>query len=315
MITRTLSLCAFLAVCSVAGCSGDTATGNEAGDALLRSLTEAAPPLDLRAVEIEVDPPLEISEISGITADAGGNIYIFQRGMEADPIVVTDRNGRVLRSFGRGRFTRPHSIRVDGDGDVWAVDSNTSMVQKFSPTGELLLEIDVGDVPDPTNPSCAASDVAFDDEGLVYVADGYCNARIVVYDAGGRKLREWGSPGNGPGELNLPHGIAVSPEGEIYVADRENGRVQWFSPDGDVLGQWQFGGRILSVAFSPEGEFYISAEPKDAPQQSEAVLLQVDRSDGSIVGKLDVFGHELSVGADSSLIPASLSDRITVFRP
>ena len=288
---------------------------DDGSDALLRSLTDAAPPLAMERVEIELAPPLQIDQISGITTDESGNLYIFQRGAAADPIIVTDPSGRVQHSFGSGLFNRPHSIRIDAAGNVWTVDSNTSMVYKFSPSGETLLAIDVGDVPDPAAESCAAADIAVGANGLVYVADGYCNARVVVYDSGGRKVREWGRAGTGPGELNLPHGIAVSPEGEVYVADRENGRVQWFTTEGEYLGEWRYGGRVLSVAFSPDGELFISAEPKGAVPQQEATVLRIDRTDGSVVGKIDDFGHEIDVGADGSLLPASLTDRVVVYRP
>lgn len=288
---------------------------DDGSDALLRSLTDAAPLLEMERVEIPMTPSLEIEEFVGVSADANGNVYIFQRGEAADPIIVVDSSGNVLRSFGKGLFNRPHSVRVDPAGNVWAVDSNTSKIVKFSAGGEVLLEIDVGDVPDPDAVSCAAADVAFGDDGLVYVADGYCNARIVVYDAGGNKVREWGSAGTGPGELNLPHGVAVSPEGDVYVADRENGRVQWFTTAGEYLGEWSYGGRVLSVAFSPDGELFISAEPKDAPQMEQAMMLKIDRADGSVVGKIDEFGHEIAVGADGSLLPARMSAPIVVYRP
>lgn len=293
----------------------DVAVRDDGADAALRAATRAAPSLSMKRVELELRPELELHEISGVTADEDGRLYLFQRGMAADPIIVTDAGGRVLRSFGAGLFNRPHSIRIDPAGNVWAVDSNTSMVYKFSADGEKLLEIDVGDVPDPDNPSCAASDIAFGGDGLVYVSDGYCNARVVVYDAAGRKVRQWGRAGTGPGEFNLPHSIAMSPEGNVYVADRENGRVQWFTPDGEYLGEWRYGGRVLAVAFSSDGELYVSAEPKGAVPQQEATLLRIDRRDGSILGKLDDFGHELGIGADGTLLPASLTDRITIYRP
>lgn len=287
----------------------------DGGDALLRRLAAAAPPLPLERAEVAFEPPLNLGPVSALVPDASGNFYVLHRNTAVDPVVVAAPTGRVLRSFGRGLFTRPHSIRLDAQGNVWTVDSNTSKVFKFSPAGELLLEIDVGDVPDPDNESCAASDIAFGSNGQVFIADGYCNARIVVYDAAGRKVREWGRAGTGPGEFDLPHGIATSPEGNVYVADRENGRVQWFTPRGEYLGEWRLGGRVLSVTFSPDGNVYVSAEPKDAVPQAEATLLRIDRTNGSVLGKIEAFGHELGVGPDGSLYPASLNERVVVYRP
>jgi hypothetical protein len=284
------------------------------GDAKLRALIQAAPTLPYKRLDVTLSPPLDVMSISAITSDAAGNLLILQRGKEEPPIIVASPEGNVLRAFGQGLFQRPHSIRVDSAGNIWTVDSNTSMVYSFSQSGETRLAIDVGNVPDPSNPSCAASDIAIGDDGRVYVADGYCNARIVVYAADGTKLHEWGRAGTGPGEFNLPHSISLSPEGEVYVADRENGRVQWFSPDGEYLGVWEFGGRVIGIDFGPGGEFFVSAEPKGAEPQKEAVLLQIDRASGSIVGRIDDFGHELSVGNDGTLLPSSLTDRITIYR-
>ncbi len=119
-------------------------------------------------------------------------------------------------------------------GNVWTVDANTSLVHNFTPGGKKLLEISVGDVPDPTQDFCGATDIAFARNGHVFVADGYCNARVIEYDAAGTKLRQWGKRGTGPGEFDVFHSIAVGPQGNIYVADRENGRLQWFDPQGEV---------------------------------------------------------------------------------
>jgi NHL repeat len=285
------------------------------GDAKLRALIQAAPTLQYERQDITLSPPLSVMSISAIATDAAGNLLILQRGDEAPPVIVASPGGTVLRTFGQGLFQRPHGIQVDSKGNVWTVDSNTSMVYSFDSIGETRLAIDVGNVPDPSNPSCAAADIAVGDDGRVYVADGYCNARIVVYAPDGSKLHEWGRPGTGPGEFNLPHAIALSPEGDVYVADRENGRVQWFSAGGDYLGEWHFGGRTIGIDFGPGGDLFVSAEPKGAEPQQEAVVLRIDRASGNIVGKIEDFGHELSVGNDGTLVPASLSDRITVYRP
>ena len=289
---------------------------DDASDAHLRGLTAAAPTMQMERVAIDFTPPIDIEEISAVVADADGNFYVLQRGEAQGPIVVIDPEGEVVRSFGHGLFNRPHGIRIDADGSVWTIDSNTSMVYKHSPTGEKLLEIAVGDIcPNPQSESRAASDIAFGADGHVYVADGYCNSRVVEYDARGGKVREWGQAGTGPGEFDLLHSIAVGPDGNVYVADRENGRIQWFTPVGDYLGEWGFGGRVLSLVFTPEGELYISAEPKGAPPMEEGTLMHIDRRDGSVLAKLDAFGHELSVGPDGSLLPGQLTGELVIYRP
>ena len=102
------------------------------------------------------------------------------------------------------------------------------MVYKFSPEGKTLLQIEVGGQPAPCGGFCSTTDIAFAPDGHLFIADGYRNARILEYSADGKKLREWGSAGTGPGQFRLPHSIQIDDKGVIYVADRENGRVQRF---------------------------------------------------------------------------------------
>jgi DNA-binding beta-propeller fold protein YncE len=289
---------------------------DDTSDARLRGLAAAAPTMAMERIDIEFTPAIEVEEITAVTADTTGNFYVLQRNPAHSPIVVTDPEGRVLRSFGNGLFARPHGIRVDPEGNVWTVDSNTSMVYKHAPAGDLLLEIAVGDIcADPQSESRAASDVAFGADGQIYVSDGYCNSRVVRYDAAGRKLGEWGRPGTGPGEFSLLHAIAVGLDGNVYVGDRENGRIQWFTPEGDYIGEWHFGGRVLGLVFSTDGELYVSAEPKGAPPMEEGFLLHVDRRDGSVIGKIEAFGHQLSIGPDGALLPGQLSSELVIYRP
>lgn len=282
-------------------------------DAMLRALIAAAPTIDVERTDVTLPADLAIGRIPGLAGDAQGNIYLIQRAPELDAIMVVDRRGTVLRSFGRGLFEYAHTVRLDPEGNVWAVDAQTSMVYKFSPQGERLLDISVGDVPGIARIQRAAADIAFGPGGLVYVADGYANGRVVVFDAAGRKVRQWGQRGKGPGQFNLPHGIAVGPDGTVYVADRENGRVQLFTPSGEYLREWHYGGRVLSLAFSPGGELWVSAEPKSV-SMAESYVMRVDPRDGRFTGKFQAFGHQLGVGGDGALLPASLTGPIVVYR-
>ncbi len=282
-------------------------------DSKLRALLDAVPTLAVERKVITLSPSLDIGRIPAITGDEAGNIYLIQRNSDIDSIIVSDSNGIVLRSFGKGLFEYSHSIRLDADGNVWAVDAMTSMVYKFSPEGELLLEISVGDIPDIERIQRASADIAFGPEGLIYVADGYANGRIVVFDSTGQKVREWGQRGAGLGEFNLPHGIAISPDGIVYVADRENGRIQLFTLEGDYIREWHYGGRVISLAFSPNGELYVSVEPKGV-SMTESYLVHVNLEDGSFISKVQAFGHQLSIGGNGLLMPGSLTGPIATYR-
>lgn len=281
----------------------------------LRERTKNLPELSITRVELKASPPLIFEGISAVTMDKQSNVYVIHRPVDGDPIVVLDRQGKVLRSWGKGMFKIPHGIRVDPDGNVWTADANTSMVYKFTAQGRKLLEISVGDVPDPTRDFCGATDIAFAPNGRVFVADGYCNARVIEYDSTGRKVRQWGRAGTGPGEFNVVHAIVIGPQGNLYVADRENGRVQWFDLDGRFLGQWKFGGQLFNVAFNTAGEMYVSTHPKGISLDEDFSVVKVDPATGIMLGRVLVRSHELAIGPDGSLYPATRNGQLLVLRP
>jgi DNA-binding beta-propeller fold protein YncE len=288
--------------------------GQGADSDQLRELLKSVPQLSVERIDLQVNPPLMLEGISAVTADQRGNIYVIHRPAHGDPIVVLDPKGNFIRSWGQGMFKIPHGIRIDPAGNVWTLDANTSMVYKFTPEGEKLLEIEVGGVPDKTRDFCGATDIAFAKSGHVFVSDGYCNARVIEYDAGGKKVREWGKHGTGPGEFNTVHSIAVGPQGNLYVADRENGRVQWFDQNGKFLGEWKFGGQVYTVAFSQTGEFYAATHPKGVSLDEDFNVVKIDLASGKILGKFGVRSHELAVGPDGTLLPATRSSQLVLLR-
>lgn len=313
-ITIIFSVLFIISACAT-NVADDVMVGDDGEDARYRAQLAATPMLDYEKTVLSLDPVLSVASISAIAEDEEGNLYILQRGAESAPVIVADPDGNVLRTFGEGLFTRPHAIRIDDDGAVWTVDSTTSIVRKFSPQGQLLMTIDVGDLFDPGRESCASSDIAFAANGNVYISDGYCNSRILQYSSSGERLLLWGIAGDGPGEFDLPHAISMSPAGDVYVADRENGRVQWFDQNGIFLGEWDYGGRILSMDFTAEGELFIGAEPKGAPPMQEASLIKLNPETGQMLGRIPGFAHALNVAQDGTLLAGSLSGEITLYRP
>ncbi len=283
-----------------------------AGSDVFREILSDVPELELDRVGLRVDPSVVLEGISAVAADDEGNIYVLHRPTDGDPVVVLDPTGRLLRSWGAGMFNIPHGIRVDPAGDVWTVDANTSKIYKFTSKGDLLLEIQV-DRPESERDFCGATDVAFLADGHVLVADGYCNGRVIELDASGRQLREWGTRGTGEGQFVVAHSVAVGPEGVVYVADRENGRLQRFDQDGRFLGLWEYAGQLYGVAFSPTGELYISVLLNPDPR--EAYLIELDPGTGEMLGRVDGFGHELAVSRDGALLPGERSGNVILFRP
>ncbi len=286
----------------------------------LRALTKEVPVLPTDQIELKANPPMTLVRYSAAAADKQGNVYVVHRPEDpnVDPVVVLDPKGNLLRSWGKGMYKIPHGIRVDPAGNVWTVDANTSMVVKYTPEGKKLLEISVGEIPDPARAFCGATDVAFAQNGNVFVSDGYCNGRVIEYAADGKKLRQFGKRGTGPGEFNNAHDIAIGPDGTLYVADRENGRLQWFTPDGKYLGEKKFGGQLFSVAVSATGDLYVGTQPRGVPFGTDANIMKFDPKSGKILGRVEAAAHQLSVGADGTLLPGTLVDKansVLLLRP
>jgi hypothetical protein len=254
-----------------------------------RRMIQAAPKLALHQTELAIAPGmrLELGMVSWVALDGKGTLYLIQRGDKADPVIATDLEGRVLRSWGKGMYHLPHAIRIDPSGNVWTVDANSSMVYKFTPEGKKLMEISVGGQPsDARSQFVGTTDVAFGPNGRIFISDGYRNARILEYTADGKKVREWGKPGIGPGEFRLPHSIAVDPAGVIYVADRENGRIERFDLDGNFLGEWAIG-KTYSLKLVGS-VLWAAMHPVDDPTSSPGWLVKLDRQSGKILGYVEV---------------------------
>jgi peptidylamidoglycolate lyase len=286
----------------------------------LREMVKVLPTLPMEVVEVKITPTMTIESISAAAGDKNGNIYIIHRPEDqtVDPVVVVDSNGKFIRSWGKGMFAIPHGIRLDPEGNVWTDDAHTSMIYKFTPEGKKLLEINVGGIPDPSRPFCGSTDMSFAKNGHVFVSDGYCNARFIEYAADGMKIREWGKHGQGQGEFNKPHDISIAPDGRIFVADRENGRLQWFDGKGKYLGEKHFGGQLFSVAISGKGDVYVGSHPRGVPFGTDGYILKFDPASGKILGKVQVPAHQLSVGPDGTLYPGTFVDKkqtVTVIKP
>lgn len=163
-----------------------------------------------------------------------------------DPIFQLDTSGKVLKQFGAGMFVSPHKLTVDREGNLWLADNGAHQVFKMDPSGKVLLTLGQkgkpGTGPDQFD---APTEVAVAADGTIYVADGHNgggtatgNARIVVFDKTGRFLRTWGRKGMGPGELDVPHTLALDSRGRVFVGDRQNNRIQVFEPDGRHVATW-----------------------------------------------------------------------------
>jgi len=210
-------------------------------------------------------------DVAGVAVDSEDRVYLICRGDH--PIIVYDSGGRFLRSWGQGEFTyRTHGISVGPDEMLYCTDDGNHTIRKFTPDGKLLMTLGTMNTPSDTGydgkdsatvsraagPFNRPTNIAVGPKGDLYVSDGYGNARVHQFSPSGALKRSWGTPGGGPGQFFIPHGIAVAADGRVFVCDRENDRIQIFSPDGEYLSEWTDTQRPTHLVFDPQGRAYVS---------------------------------------------------------
>ena len=179
-----------------------------------------------------------LGDVAAIAVDRNDRVYLFNRG--DDPMVVLDREGNFIESWGRGVFRNPHGLHIGPDDAIYCTDDGDHTVRKCTLGGKVLLEIGTPGKPAPFMsgiPFCRCCHTALSHDGSIFVADGYGNACVHKYDPAGRLLFSWGSPGTEPGQFNVPHNICCDADGWLYVADRENHRIQVFDQKGKYQAQ------------------------------------------------------------------------------
>jgi DNA-binding beta-propeller fold protein YncE len=236
----------------------------------LLAQTRPVPPLPVQPVSdfLKFPDGVQIGEGAGVAVNSQGHIYVFNRGEH--PLMEFDQNGNYLHSIDDGLygFVYPHFVRVDKQDNIWIVDGGSGMVIKMNPKGRALMQLgrrpepfELGQ-PIPLNNETfnRPTDVAFDSAGDIFVADGYGNSRVVKYDKNGKFVKTWGKRGAAPGEFNLPHSIVIDSKDRVYVADRENNRIQIFDVDGKFLTEWRNVGSpwTLCITPGPQENLYVA---------------------------------------------------------
>ena len=235
----------------------------------------------------------EWGETIGVDRDPEGNIWVLHRCFgtlppgaatcvgrdDLPPILKFTPSGRLLDSWGEGRFAFPHGFHIDPDGNIWATDANGSetvlglsaggrghQVFKFSPAGELLLTLGkagvAGSGPEMFD---RPTDVAVASTGDIFVTDGHgTNNRVVKFAADGRFITAWGQTGDGPGEFDQPHTLTLDSRGRVFVGDRSNSRVQIFEPDGTFVAAWTQFGRPSGMFIDENDILYVTDSTSNA---------------------------------------------------
>ncbi|HEX4333879.1 MAG TPA: peptidyl-alpha-hydroxyglycine alpha-amidating lyase family protein [Usitatibacter sp.] len=225
---------------------------------------QSVPVIPFESVPDAVHLPKDMyfGEVTGVATNSKGNIFVFSRGNTSGPAYAAaaaqlfefSPDGKFIREIGKHLYawSFAHSVRIDADDNIWAVDKGSDMVVKFNRDGSKVLMVfgrkqeasdeDTAPLKHPKPPLPAedgrfrqVTDVAFGPKGEIYISDGYINSRVAKADHNGNWLKSWGERGDKPGQFNTPHNIATDAAGNVYVADRFNRRIQVFDGDGNFL--------------------------------------------------------------------------------
>lgn len=197
------------------------------------------------------DYGMPLNNVADVAVDSKGNLFAIVRGEV--PVLAFNSDGKFLYGWGKGVIKGPHGIAVDAEDNVFCVDTNEHVVMKFTPDGKLLMTLGNRGVPSDSGcvkgnfktvkhgagPFHIPTKVTTSKYGEIFVTDGYGNARVHRFSADGTLLKSWGEPGYGPGQFHLPHGLAVDDNNNVYVADRENERIQIFDIEGNLIKIWE----------------------------------------------------------------------------
>ena len=284
---------------------------------------------------LKLPPDMYLGEASAVTVNSKGDIFVFSRGNTTGPAYAAAASqllefapdGKFMREIGHNLygFAFAHGVRADKDDNIWTVDKGTDMVVKFSPEGRVLMTFgrrqeasDEGTGPlKHPNPPLAATDmqfrqptdVAWDAAGNAYISDGYVNSRVAKIDKNGVWVKSWGDRGSQPGQFSTLHSIATDAQGNVYVADRSNRRIQVFDGDGKFLRMFQ-----VDVPFDPAIRSVIGNTPPAGPLNqpgapwvvcippNSQVLYTADSYPGRIY-KLSLDGKVLGVLGQAGRLP------------
>lgn len=205
----------------------------------------------------------EFPDASGVTVDSDGNVYILNRGPH--PVIVLDKNGNFLRSFGEGEFDqRAHGIHAGPENYIYTINDNQHCIKKYTREGKLVMVIGKQGKPAekwtglpfnrPTNVAVSPN------TGDIYITDGYGNSRVHRYSAEGKHIISWGAPGCDPGEFQIPHNVVVDQDENVYINDRENYRLQVFDCNGNLKAIWQNIYRPQALCIDREGIVYVGEQ-------------------------------------------------------
>lgn len=240
------------------------------------SATISVPKFDAVLDWEKVPDGMHHRDVAAVAVDSADRVHLFTRFPHR--VMIYDRFGNFIDSWGDDIFTMAHGLTIGPDDRVYCVDNMDHSIRVFTLAGEPLMTLGVPGQPSdtgyvrkdvidvhlcecighPGGPFNGCTNLAVGPGGDLFVADGYRNCRVHRFTPEGELVLSWGAIGTGPGEFHLPHGIGCDAEGRVLVCDRENDRIQIFSPDGEFLDQWTDVQRPCDIAFDADGLSYVA---------------------------------------------------------
>ncbi len=260
---------------------------------------------------LKLPADLYLGEGIGVATNSKGHVFVYTRSGDTR-LFEFDQNGTYVRELGAGLygFEFAHAVRVDRDDNIWAVDEGSNMIIKFNPEGRVVMVL--GRRPEMVDGLTAGgpplepqpyifnrpTDVGWDAAGNIFISDGYGNSRVVKFDKNGRFIKSAGTRGNQQGQLNLPHTMAMDAQGNVYVGDRSNNRVQVFDNDLNFKAIYDKVGSPWAVCISPGPHQYLyvsNSLPDNGLSQYRDITGEIYKMelDGTIIGKFGKAGKQL----------------------
>ena len=276
-------------------------------------IPQNAPNLDYQAVPDPVTLPVGVTmgPPASVAFDSKGHLWVLNRGPQ--PVMEFDENSKFVRSLGEGLFTRTHGLRLDRDGNIWVTDVGAHIVVKLSPQGQTLLTLGAKGQAGEWNEAeqsrrlMEPNDLAFGRNGDIFVVQGHTpgrgDPRVLKFDKNGNFIKSWGGHGAEPGKFDVAHGIAIDSKGQLWVADRENERIQVFDQDGAFVREMKYAGLPCAIEI---GDRYIYMVNGFAGQ-----LLRLDLN-GMVVAAVGKPGKELGEFGEAHFVAVSPKGEIFV---
>ena len=296
-------------------------------------------PADFDTGFLKLNYEMNLGEVLGVAVNSKGTIVVLNHpgsattgpiyGNATTQLLEFDSSGKFIRELGKGVYGLgyAHSVRFDRYDNLWVVDKGANTVIKFNPPGMVVMNLgrraEGPDEPEYFNPRKVtqnpprqvdgyfngSTDVTWDAQDNIYVSDGYSNSRIGKFDKHGNWIKSWGSRGTATGQFNTPHDIVSDRDGNIYVADRGNARIQIFDGEGNFQRLI-----LLNVPYDKTRHPVLGNIPQNPPDvtapwalcmtnttpqylyvadQEPGRIYKVNPKDGKILGWFGESGHEL----------------------